>query len=448
MPNLFTRAASLLLRDDPEDAGDPDARQLLRALGYADPAGGVGKSGSETHHRARLLTTASRFVRVFELAAPEAPGLVCFGAEIDPAMADPLHTGSPAVSVSGVGLSPQQAFQGCIGEGIEYLSQLQTGTDVLELPDPGGPAGGLGPATREFLTAFEACRLRPDAELSWHRVTRVTDRREVLLPSDLCLRRPLDQREIRPPFPLSTGSAAGTSWHAAALHGLMEVIERDAASLWWWGGNRGRSIPPQHEAHIMAQALLARLRQNASARRSWLLDITTDIGVPSVAAVSCATDGFGFAFGLAARPTLAAAACGAVLEMCQGELAYAVVEAKCRERGEAALNERDRVHRRRATTINADRCLLLQPVAEPSEHLAIDTTDANSVLQLIAKRLERFGIETFTLDLTRAHLAIPAARVITPGLQLEPSEIVMPRLAVMMARTGGGAIYTGGVALI
>src|ERR1700722_18572025 len=190
MPNLFTRAASLLLRDHPEDA---DARLLLEVLGYADPAG-VGKCGPETdpetRHRARLLMTASRFVRVFELAAPEAPGLVCFGAEIDPAMADPMHTGSPAVSVSGVGLSPQQAFQGCIGEGIEYLSQLQSGTDVLELPDPGGPAGGLGPATREFLTAFEACRLRPDAGLSWHRVTRVTDRCEVLLPSELCLRRP------------------------------------------------------------------------------------------------------------------------------------------------------------------------------------------------------------------------------------------------------------------
>ena len=152
MPNLFTRAASLLLRDNPNDTGDPDARLLLEALGYADPAG-VGKSGPETHHRARLLMTASRFVRVFELAAPEAPGLVCFGAEIDPAMADPIHAGSPAVSVSGVGLSLQQAFQGCIGEGIEYLSQLQTGTDVLELSGPGGPAAGQGPVTREFLAA-------------------------------------------------------------------------------------------------------------------------------------------------------------------------------------------------------------------------------------------------------------------------------------------------------
>jgi ribosomal protein S12 methylthiotransferase accessory factor len=235
------------------------------------------------------------------------------------------------------------------------------------------------------------------------------------------------------------------------LHGLLELIERDAASLWWWGGHRGRSIPPQDQAHIRAQALLARLRQNASARRSWLLDITTDIGIPCVAALSCMADGFGFAFGLAARPTLAAAACAAIMEMCQGELANAVVEAKRRERGEAALNERDRVHRRRATMIDADRCLLLQPVAEPAEHLAIDATDANdanAVLQLIAKHLERLGVETLAVNLTRAHLAVPAVRVITPGLQLEPSEIVTPRLADMMARTGGGAIYTGGVALI
>ena len=74
---------------------------------------------------------ASRFARVFELAAPDAPGLISFGAQFDPALADPLHAGSPIVGVSGVGLSLQEAFQGCIGEGIEYLSQLQTESDQL-----------------------------------------------------------------------------------------------------------------------------------------------------------------------------------------------------------------------------------------------------------------------------------------------------------------------------
>jgi ribosomal protein S12 methylthiotransferase accessory factor len=446
MPNLFGRAASLLIGDAPETADRPDARLLLEQLGYA--AAEATESCSQTRHRAALLRAASRFVRVFELAAPDAPGLVCFGAEFDPTLADPLHAGSPLAGVSGVGVSLQEAFQGCIGEGIEYLSQLQSGNDQLEQAGPCGSAAKLGPQGSDFLAAYSTHRLRPDVELSWHRATRLIDGQQVWLPADLCLRRPQALQEVKPPFPLSTGSAAGTSWDAAALHGLLELIERDAASLWWQGGNPAKAIPAGDEARIMAEAALAQLRQNASARRSWLLDITTDIGVPCVAAVSCAADGFGLALGLAARPTLAAAARAATLEMCQIELAHAVVEAKCRERGEAALNQRDLVHRRRATLIDADRCPLLQPVTERADRLAISATGAKAMLQLLVDRLGQFGIETFGLDLTRPHFAIPVARVIAPGLQPEPSEIVMPRLANMIARTGGGAAYTGGVALM
>ena len=153
MPNLFARAASLLLGDPPEDR-DADPRRLLESLGYATAAeftAGNGGFGPEARHRARLLEAAARFVRVFELAAPEAPGLVSFGAEFDPALADPLHAGSPTVSVSGVGLSPQEAFQGCIGEGIEYLSQLQTENDALELSGLDEPAASLGARERNFL---------------------------------------------------------------------------------------------------------------------------------------------------------------------------------------------------------------------------------------------------------------------------------------------------------
>jgi ribosomal protein S12 methylthiotransferase accessory factor len=134
--------------------------------------------------------------------------------------------------------------------------------------------------------------------------------------------------------------------------------------------------------------------------------------------------------------------------MCQGELAYAVVEAKHCEGEEMALNERDRGHHRRATGIDADRCLLLQPVAEPVEHLPIEAIGGNALVRLIAARLERFGIETFSLDLTRPRFAVPAARIVAPGLQLEPSELITPRLAAMIAQTGGGARYTGGVLLI
>ena len=64
------------------------------------------------------------------------------------------------------------------------------------------------------------------------------------------------------------------------------------------------------------------------------------------------------------------------------------------------------------------------------------------------RRLESLGIESYFIDLTRPRFAIPVARVIAPALQIEPSEIMTPRLAEMTARTGGGTVYTGGVALL
>ena len=446
MQKRFARAAALLLGEEPGAAGDHDAGYLLQALEYVAESGA--RIGAETANGAHLLMAASHFARVFELAAPDAPGLVSFGAQFDPVIADPMHVGSPLVGVSGVGLSLQEAFQGCIGEGIEYLSQLQTGSDVLLKPGVDTWASKLGPMALEFVAALSERRIRPDTALSWHRAARLGDGGEVLLPADVCLRRPQAQREFPPPFPLSIGSAAGPSRDAAVLHALLELIERDAASLWWRGGRLGRSIAPQHEASIVAEDLLRQLRPVTTARRrTWLLDITTDIGVPCVAAVSCRLDGAGFAFGLAARPRLAAAARSAIVELCQGELADAVVATKRSERGDAALNAQDRNHLQRAM-INADRCALLQPASERATHLPIDATEAGVIIELIVERLEKLGIETFCLDLTRARFAVPVVRVIAPGLQLEPSEIVTTRLTDTIARTGGGATYTGGIALM
>lgn len=241
MHELFARAASLLIGNEVDAAGDHDARHILQALEYASESGN--RIDSQTANRAHLLIAASRFARVFELASPDAPGLFSFGAQFDPALADPMHDGSLMVGVSGVGLTLRDAFQGCIGEGIEYLSQLQTGSDVLLKPGVDDWAGKLGPQTLELVAALSERRLQPERVLSWCRTTRLTDGGEVWLPADICLRRPPAQRDFAPPFPLSIGSAAGPSRDAAALHGLLELIERDAASLWWRGGQLARSIP-------------------------------------------------------------------------------------------------------------------------------------------------------------------------------------------------------------
>ncbi len=444
---LLARAASLLLGNDVDAAGDHDARGYFAGAGIwqRNPATGIIR---KQPIKRICLTAASRFTRVFELTSPDAPGLFSFGAQFDPALADPMHEGSPIVGVSGVGLTLREAFQGCIGEGIEYLSQLQAATDLLLQPGVDEWREKLGPNALALVADLLERRMQPERELSWCCATRVTDGEEVWLPADICLRRPPAQRDFAPPSPLSIGSAAGPSRDAAALHGLLELIERDATSLWWRGGQLPRSIPPQHPARVVAEDLLRQLRQGASMpRRSWLLDITTDIGVPCVVAVSCRADGSGFAFGLAARPALEAAVRSAIVEMCQLELADAVVAAKRSERGDDALNGQDRIHLRRAA-IDVDQCKLLHPIAEHAVHFPFRATEASDIFGLIVQRLKELQIETFCIDLTRQRFAIPVIRVIAPGLQLEPSEIMTVRLRDMIARTGGGATYTEGVALI
>lgn len=443
MKSQLSSAAALLLGEQPDASVIHDAHRLLTELGYAEPA--ASEPSLETRHRARLLQAASQFNRIFELAAPEAPGLVAFGAEFDPAMADALHRGSPLVGVSGIGATLQEAFQGCVGEGIEYLSQLQRGDDALIAADDVEAAAVLDPSARELVRELTVART--GTGLSWHRAVRLSDGAEVPLPADLCLRRPQAMQEFAPPFPLSIGSAAGTSFEAAALHGLLELIERDAAGLWWRGGRRGRAVSP--DVDFSAQALLRELRAGAVVqRRSWLLDITTDIGIAAVAALSCRPDGFGLAFGLAARPTLQAAARSAVMELCQIELAQAVVEAKRAERGDAALNAGDRGHLQRAGAIDANRCALLRAVPGDAEHVAVDNSDAQAALVRIVRHLSELGIETYGLELTRPQFSVPVARIMAPALQAEPSRFVTARLTAMRARTGGGEAHTGGIPLI
>lgn len=441
--DLLVAAAALLRGEPPEAGAVSEVHRLLAELGYARTV----RPGAddEALHRANLLQAASHFARMFELTASDAPGLVAFGAEIDPASADVLHRGSPLVGVSGIGLTMQEAFQGCVGEGIEYLSQLQRGSDALVMADGLDPARALDSTGRELVTTL----LSPsaDAKTSWYSAIRLSDRRQVLLPADLCLRRPPALREFAPPFPPSIGSAAGTSREGAALHGLLELIERDAASLWWRGGRRGRAVPGDVEE--IAQAMLRGLRASVAVpRRSWLLDITTGIGAPAIAALSCRPDGFGLAFGLAARPTLQAAARSAVLEMCQIELALAVVEAKRRERGDAALNATDRNHLQRASGIDAHRCALLQPASGGSETVPLDAGNAQAAFESIVRRLAGLGIEAYSVDLTRPDVAVPVVRIVAPGLQAEPSSFATARLSAMIAQTGGGAAHVGAIPLI
>lgn len=412
----------------------PPAADLLMQLGY------LTGSPVEAANRAALLRAAAGFTRVFTLDAPDAPGLVALGAEVDPAVTGAV--GVPPGGVSGTGLTFGDAFEACIGEGIEYLSQFQTPDDPVEILPP---SVALQDAP-EPLRALWARLVPDDREAAWTVAADLADGRLMRVPADLCLRRDAALRAFAPPWPLSIGCGAGPDPLAATLHGLLELIERDAGALWERGGRRGRPIPADAPAAMEAAALLVRLRGGPTPRRSWLLDVTSDLGVPVVAALSCNEDGHGLCCGLAARPTLAGAARAALLEMTQMELAWRIVQAKQATRGAAALNDADRLHMRRYTELAVAGCDLLHPRAPPAGPADLPDASPQATLAALRDRLAAAGLAPCVVNLTRPAFGVAVVRVLCPGLEAGHTAHG-PRLHTTWAAAGRTGDCPGAVAL-
>ena len=441
-PRLDAAAGALI--SDATLAGLSDANSsILRYLGYDDG------NAAAAEGRARMLRAAARLHRLFLLPVPDAPGVVFFGGEADPALLDPRQVGSPVGSLAGSGLSPQRAFEACVGEGIEYLSQFVRADDAIEFGPLANYSEVYDPDTHRFISAVLAfTKVDPGKSIAWIAARRVRDGAPVRFPVDLCCRRPASQQDLTPPLKLSTGCAAGPTVEAAALHGALELVERDAVALWWRGGRRARPIADGSTAGREAAELLAQMRQGKADRQSWLLDITTDIGIPAVVAVSTGSDGFGCALGFAARLSLSAAARAAMFELIQMELGQHVVAAKRHESGDESMNENDRRQLRLATLFDTKACGLLRPEGEPSGTSGEVPDDPAIGLQRIKERLEARGIAVHVLDLTRSDLEVPVVRILVPALQLEPCQIVSARLAQTVLATGGGAVDNGGMHIL
>ena len=390
-----------------------------------------------------MLNAAGRLRRVFQLPVPDAPGLVFFGGEADPAALDSRLAGLPLGNLAGSGLTTDQAFESCVGEGIEYLSQFLRADDPIVTAPSGETADGKDAEARQFIAGVFDARNRPTA---WIATRRMADGMEAWFPIELCLR--TAKRDVSPPFKLSTGCAAGATLADATLRAMLELIERDALALWWRGGRRGRPIAANSATARTAAALLAQLRQGCDRRDTWLLDITTDIGIPVVVAVSADADGYGCACGFASRLTRVEAARAAIFEMCQVELGQHVVAVKRHSDGDAALSDDERRILRRGTELDARRCALMQPAGADAPETAAAPSEAEVALQHVVDRFDRLGIMAYLLDLTRVEFGIPVARVLAPHLQLEPCAIIGERLARAIRETGGGAVHTSGLPLL
>jgi oxazoline/thiazoline synthase len=86
----------------------------------------------------------------------------------------------------------------------------------------------------------------------------------------------------------SNGCAAGHSVEEAILHGFMELVERDCVALWWYN----RLQKPAVDLSSFDEPYFQQLRDYYQTihRDLWVLDITSDLNIPSFAAVSRCND--------------------------------------------------------------------------------------------------------------------------------------------------------------
>ncbi len=132
-------------------------------------------------------------------------------------------------------------------------------------------------------------RWSPELECGWAWGYSVKSQSPVLVPEQIAFylcRAPFGQNFVQE---CSNGCAAGSTIEEAMLHGMLEVLERDAFLLTWYGGLSPRRIDMRSVESKLTQAMVARLDLLGYEVRCF--DIRVDTTVPVVAAVAVRRDG-------------------------------------------------------------------------------------------------------------------------------------------------------------
>jgi ribosomal protein S12 methylthiotransferase accessory factor len=211
----------------------------------------------------------------------------------------------------------------------------------------------------------------------------------------------------------SNGCASGSTMEEAILQGFMELVERDACALWWY--NRVRR--PGLDLDSFGDPFFRRARAfyQSKGRTLHALDLTTDLGLPVVAAVSCTAGHARILTGLGAHVDMRIAASRAVAEMNQ----MMVLDAAEAERERRDDDDQALTQWLREATVDNQPYVLPAPgrVMTAADYAAPAGNDILDEVQTCLAAVRRAGLEMLVLDLTRPEVGFPSVRVTVPGLR-------------------------------
>jgi ribosomal protein S12 methylthiotransferase accessory factor len=258
-----------------------------------------------------------------------------------------------------------------------------------------------------------------DSIINWTPVWSLTHKKFKYLPTQyVYYDAPLGDVSGRRLAPASSnGNATGNTFEEAILQAFFELVERDCVALWWYN----RLNKPLVDIESFNDPSMMRLVDfyKSINREVWVLDLTSDLGIPCFVALSRIQDSvdeqifFGFGCHFDARIGVSRA----IAEMSQ-MLGIAGITGK-KVPLSASVDDPETVDWFNNATLERE------PYLKPSESEPIrrmgdyPKISSGNLLKDILKCNEIVsskGMEMLVVDQTRTEAGMPAAKVIVPGL--------------------------------
>ncbi|MGA7232445.1 MAG: TOMM precursor leader peptide-binding protein [Xanthobacteraceae bacterium] len=250
----------------------------------------------------------------------------------------------------------------------------------------------------------------PSAKIEWSPVWSLRDERFKYLPTSLLYFFHAGGSAAGYIHADSNGCAAGNTIEEAIVQGFLELVERDSYAIWWYN----RLERPELDLGQFDDPYVRDLKNQLAdtGRRLWVLDITSDLGVPSFVALSHAKqDGHDFVeYGSGSHFNARVALLRALTEVNQFlsiGLMGARNAAPSSHEGITPFYLRDHPY----LTPNGH-----APVG-PGRDSNFGRLDKREQVMACVNLVKRQGLDFLVLDQTRPDIEVPVVRVIVPGLR-------------------------------
>jgi ribosomal protein S12 methylthiotransferase accessory factor len=321
---------------------------------------------------------------------------------------------------AGKGRSADQARVSALCEALERYSGVYQGDEACvrgSQDELGAAALAVGELlnfseaqyrTRDRLKAQESERRRAIPEpldastpIDWTPAWSLSKRERRYVPLAYCYAEAPVESGTAFCGPCGNGVAAGTCLEEAVLQALLELVERDAAAVWWYN----RLCRPAIDLDSFADPYFGALQADYARLgwTVWVLDLTHDLGIPTCVALAheAQADRFAIGFGCHLEPRLA-------VQRSLTELNQLFDPDSTRR----APWEHERLPAREYLFPHPE-----LPRVAADRLPRIGGADLRADIEQCMQRLDGAGLELVAVDKTRPDIGLHVVQVIVPGLR-------------------------------